>query len=206
MVVYFLLDYLSEGSLWYGVDTKEHILAVAQKLVQQRGFNGFSYADIAEEVGIRKASLHHHFATKTELGIALVEVYSARLDAELLRISALPAKADVKLAAYVAIFRSTLDAECMCLGGMLASEWLTLDAAMLPGLKRFFARNIEWLTEIVAEGKSQKIFVLAGTAADQSRVILATLQGALLIARASGDHEAFDRTAWLLLKDLTRKG
>ena len=188
------------------MDTKEHILLAAQKLVQQRGFNGFSYADIAEEVGIRKASLHHHFATKTELGIALIEVYSAQLDTELLRISALPAKADAKLAAYVAIFRGSLDAERMCLGGMLASEWLTLDATMLPGLKRFFARNIEWLTEVVAEGKSHKIFVLAGTAADHSRVLLAALQGALLIARATGDHEAFDRTAWLLIKGLTRKG
>lgn len=188
------------------MDTKEHILAVAQKLVQQRGFNGFSYADIAEEVGIRKASLHHHFATKIELGIALIEVYSAQLDAELLRISALPAKADAKLAAYAAIFRGTLDAECMCLGGMLASEWLTLDTTMLPGLKRFFARNIEWLAEVVAEGKSQKVFVWADAAADQSRVILATLQGALLISRATGDHEAFDRTALLLIKGLTRKG
>lgn len=188
------------------MDTKEHILSAAQKLVQQRGFNGFSYADIAEEVGIRKASLHHHFATKAELGIALIEGYSAQLDTELVRISALPAKADAKLAAYVAIFRGSLDAERMCLGGMLASEWLTLDATMLPGLKRFFARNIEWLTEVVAEGKSQKIFILAGTAADHSRVLLAALQGALLITRATGDHEAFDRTALLLIKGLTRKG
>ena len=187
------------------MDTKEHMLAVAQKLVQQRGFNGFSYADIAEEVGVRKASLHHHFATKTELGVALIETYSAQLDSELLRISTLPAKADAKLAAYVAIFRGALEAERMCLGGMLASEWLTLDTSMLPSLKSFFARNIEWLTEVVAEGKSQKIFVLAGTAADHSRVLLAALQGALLIARATGDHEAFDRTALLIIKGLTRK-
>jgi len=188
------------------MDTKEHILCVAQKLVQQRGFNGFSYADIAEEVGIRKASLHHHYATKTDLGIALIASYSAQLDEELMRISALPAKADAKLAAYIAIFRGSLDAERMCLCGMLATEWLTLDATMLPNLKQFFARNIEWLTKVLAEGKSQKIFVLTSTAADHARVFLAALQGALLIARATDGHEAFDRTAALLIASLTRKG
>ncbi|MDP2026901.1 TetR/AcrR family transcriptional regulator [Sulfuriferula sp.] len=42
-------------------------------MVQRRGFNDFSYADIANEVGIRKASLHHHFPTKTDLGLALID-------------------------------------------------------------------------------------------------------------------------------------
>lgn len=188
------------------MDTKELILSVAQKLVQQRGFNGFSYADIAEEVGIRKASLHHHYATKAELGVALLASYSTQLDDELQRISALPAKADVKLAAYAAIFRGSLDADRICMGGMLASDWLTLDTSMLPSLKRFFERNIEWLTEVLAEGKSQKLFVLNSAAADYARVLLASLQGALLVARATGDHETFDRTVSLLITTLTRKG
>lgn len=188
------------------MDTKAHILSVAQKLVQQRGFNGFSYADIAAEVGVRKASLHHHFATKAELGVALMESYSAQLDNELLRIGAMPGKADVKLKAYVAIFRGTLDAERMCMGGMLASEWLTLDVAMLPGLKRFFERNVEWLAEVLAEGRSQKVFVFPGAASDHARMLLSALQGALLIARATGDKGAFERTASLLVAGLTRKG
>ncbi len=188
------------------MDTKEHILSVAQKLVQQRGFNGFSYADIAEKVGIRKASLHHHYATKAELGIALLTSYSAQLDDELQRISALPVKADVKLAAYADIFRASLSAERMCMAGMLASEWLTLDTAMLPSLKRFFECNVEWLTEVLAEGKSQKLFFLSGSAADHARILLSALQGALLIARATGEHAAFDATTLLLLKSLTRKG
>lgn len=190
----------------WSMDTKEHILSVAQKLVQQRGFNGFSYADIADEVGIRKASLHHHYATKAELGVALLVSYSTQLDDELQRISAMAEKADVKLAAYAAIFRGALEADRICMGGMLASDWLTLDSSMLPSLKRFFERNIEWLTEVLAEGKSQKLFVLNSAAADYARVLLASLQGALLVARATGDHETFDRTVSLLITSLTRKG
>lgn len=188
------------------METREHILAVAQKLVQQRGFNGFSYADIAEEVGIRKASLHHHFSTKAELGVALMEDFTAQLDREFLRINAMPGKADAKLNAYIAIFRGTLIADRMCMGGMLASEWLTLDRNMLPSLKLFFEHNVEWLTEVISEGKAQKLFVLSEAASNHARLLFSSLEGALLIARVTGDKDAFDRTASLLITGLTRKG
>ena len=188
------------------MEMREHILASAQRLVQQRGFNGFSYADIADEVGIRKASLHHYFPTKTDLGLALIEVYSGQVDSELLRINGSSLQADAKLAAYAALYRGSLQADRMCLCGMLASESLTLDTAMLPSLKRFFARNTEWLTEVLAAGKSQQLFALSGTAADHARVLLSALQGAMLIARATGDNEAFDRTTSLLIAGLLRKG
>ncbi len=188
------------------MEIKDQILASAQRLVQTRGFNGFSYADIAKEVGIRKASLHHHFPTKTDLGVALVGVYTAMLDSALLSISASSAPADKKLAAYVGIFRSTLEAERVCLGGMLASEALTLDAAILPGLKRFFDRNTQWVTGILAEGKAKRIFVLSGTAANHAHMFVSALQGALILARATGDHKMFERTASILIASLRRKG
>lgn len=188
------------------MEMRDQILASAQRLVQQRGFNGFSYADIAEEVGIRKASLHHYFPTKTDLAQTLIEVYSAQLEAELLRISSESSTADAKLRAYAAVYRSTLQAERMCLGGMLATEALTLDPVLLPSLKHFFARNTEWLTEVLTAGKSQKRFALTGSAAEHARILLSALQGALMIARATGDHRAFDKTAALLISGLLRKG
>ncbi|MAI37157.1 TetR/AcrR family transcriptional regulator [Alteromonas sp.] len=188
------------------MEMRDQILTSAQRLVQQRGFNGFSYADIAVEVGIRKASLHHHFPTKTDLGLALIEVYSERLNSVLLNISGSSLTAVAKLNAYVALYRSSLEAERMCLGGMLASEALTLDATMLPSLKRFFNRNIEWLTEILTEGNLQQLFVLNSSATNHARMLLSALQGALLIARATGDREAFEQTASSLMTGLTRKG
>ena len=188
------------------MEMREQILASAQRLVQQRGFNGFSYADIADEVGIRKASLHHYFPSKTDLGMALIDSYTKQLDNELHRISGTYARSDAQLAAYIAIYRGALEADHMCLGGMFASEALTLDPAVLPSLKRFFNRNTEWLTEILAAGNSQQRFALTGTAADHARMLLSALQGALLIARATGDREAFDQTTSLLVSGLSRKG
>jgi TetR/AcrR family transcriptional regulator, transcriptional repressor for nem operon len=188
------------------MEMKDQILTSAQRLVQQRGFNGFSYADIAEEVGIRKASLHHHFATKTDLALALIEVYTTGLDAELKRISASHIQADKKLAAYISIYRGALEIERVCMGGMLASEALTLDVSLLPSLKHFFAINTDWLTEVLAEGKSQQIFVFDGSAANHARLFISTLQGALIIARATGERDAFEQTALLLISNLMRKG
>jgi len=135
-----------------------------------------------------------------------METYSEMLANELVRISGMPEKADKKLSNYIALFRGTLNAERMCMGGMLASEWQTLDSSILPSLKRFFEHNVEWLTEIIAEGKSQKIFLLADSASNHARLFLSALEGALLMARATGDKDAFDRTASLLLTSLMRKG
>lgn len=188
------------------MEMRTQILASAQRLVQTRGFNGFSYADIAKEVGIRKASVHHHFPTKTDLGMALVETYTAMLEDALLKINASSASADKKLAAYVDIYRNSLEAERACLGGMLASEVLTLDKAMLPGLKSFFARNTRWLTEIFTEGKAKKIFVLSNTSANYAHLFVSSLQGALILARATGDRKLFDQTSSLLMSSLLRKG
>ncbi len=188
------------------MDTKEHILSSAQRLVQQRGFNGFSYADVADEVGIRKASLHHHFASKVDLGVALVEAYAAQFDQALADIEQRSTTAADMLQAYVAIYRATLSSDRMCMCGMLATEALTLDAAMLPRLKRFFVRNTEWLTELLAEGRSQATFMFEGAAADHARAALSTLQGASLVCRSSGDMDAFDRTTAILVNSFLRKG
>lgn len=187
------------------MDMKERILTSAQRLVQQRGFNGFSYADVAQEVGIRKASLHHHFPSKADLGVALIQAYTAQLSCALADINGSKPTAHDKLAAYIDIYRTALSADCICLGGMLATEAMTLDDGMLPSLKRFFEFNIGWLTQVLAEG-SQKEFMLTNSPEHHARAILSALQGALLIARASGDHAGFEQTGELLIESLLRKG
>jgi TetR/AcrR family transcriptional repressor of nem operon len=188
------------------MDMRGQILAVAQRLVQLRGFNGFSYADISKEVGIRKASLHHHFPSKVDLGVALIESYEEQLEAALLGIDRVCSSADEKLVAYVGIYRHSLEAERMCLGGMLATEALTLDEVMLPSLRHFFLRNIRWLANTLGQGESQQLFVLSGKPDDQARMLVAALQGALLLARATGDRETFEQTSRVLINGLMRKG
>ena len=63
--------------------TPARILDIAERLVQIRGFNGFSYADVAAELQITTAALHYHFTGKPQLGLALIDRYAARFGAAL---------------------------------------------------------------------------------------------------------------------------
>src|SRR5829696_4218068 len=107
-------------------DTADRMLDLAERLVQTRGFNGFSYADIASALGVTKASLHYHFPTKAELGRRLIERYSEAFATALAAIEESGVDAREKLRAYVAIYASVLHNERMCLCGMLAADYATL--------------------------------------------------------------------------------
>src|SRR5271165_4875101 len=125
-------------------ETSDRILAIAERLAQTRGFNGFSYADIASELAITKASLHYHFATKATLGRALVARYSERFATALSEIDK-AAGAQKRIRRYMRLYESVLVADRMCLCGMLAAEYQTLPVAMRRALKRFFDANEAWL-------------------------------------------------------------
>lgn len=134
-----------------GTSTK--ILDVAERLVQVRGFNGFSYADVAAELGITKASLHYHFATKADLGEALIERYTESFGTALAVIGASPTGALAKLDAYAALYAEVLRADRMCLGGMLAAEFQTLPARMRTAVIAFFDQNEAWLEQVLRQGQ-----------------------------------------------------
>src|SRR5438552_9052482 len=105
-------------------DTRDEILDVAQRLIQARGFSGFSYADIATKVGIRKASIHHHFPTKGALGTKLMVRYRRVFGEALARIDAADVDARARLRHYAELFADVLrDGHRMCMCGMLAADF-----------------------------------------------------------------------------------
>ena len=110
--------------------TAERILDIAERLVQTRGFNSFSYADIATELGITKASLHYHFPGKAELGQALIARYAERFADALSRIDRDAADARTKLEAYAGLYADVLRGKRMCMCGVLAAEYQTLPKPM----------------------------------------------------------------------------
>ena len=107
-------------------DTGRRTLDIAERLVQTRGFNGFSYADIAQALNVTKASLHYHFPGKADLGASLIERYERKFLAALEGIDAQSKDAREKLRRYAAIYGSVLQHDRMCLCGMLAAEYGTL--------------------------------------------------------------------------------
>ncbi len=186
-----------------GGGTADRILDLAEQLAQTRGFNGFSYADISEALGITKASLHYHFRTKAELGRSLMERYRANFTAALEAIDATGVPAADKLEPYAKLYAQVLHGERMCLCGMLAAEYSTLAPPIQDEVRRFFDLNEAWLAGVLRAGREEGGLRFTGTPEEMARVLLGGLEGAMLVARSYGDPARFDEAARRLIADLT---
>ena len=181
------------------VDTATQILDVAERLVQRRGFNGFSYADVAAELHLTKAALHYHFAGKAELGEALIGRYSDRFAAALEALDARAGSAPAKLEGYAKLYLDVLRARRMCLCGMLAAEYQTLPQGMRDAVIHFFDANEAWLQRVVEQGKQEGSLHAAGSSKEIARAIVGGLEGAMLVARPYGDVKRFQAATTHLL-------
>ncbi|NEP18904.1 MAG: TetR/AcrR family transcriptional regulator [Leptolyngbya sp. SIO4C1] len=180
----------------------EQILAVAQRLAQERGYNAFSYADIAAEVGIRRAAIHYHFPSKSDLGQRLVSRYREAYRQCFQQIDRETTDPREKLKRYIQLDWEMLQAERMCLCGMLSAELKTLPDPITEEVRAFFAEHEQWLAGILQTGAESGVLRYAGTSAAAAQVLLAGLEGAMLIARSQGDQASFQVIAQQLLKGL----
>jgi TetR/AcrR family transcriptional repressor of nem operon len=180
-------------------NTASRILDVAERLVQVRGFNGFSYADIAAELHITKASLHYHFASKAELGEALISRYAARFADALARIDHEIVDTGAKLDAYVEVYADVLQRKRMCLCGILAAEYPTLPQPMRGAVTRFFDDNETWLTTVLERGRADGSLSFDEPPGEAANMLVSGLEGAMLVARPYGDVGRFRSAArWLV--------
>jgi len=182
--------------------TPERILDSAERLVQTRGFNNFSYADIASELGMTKASLHYHFSGKAELGYALISRYSERFSVALSRIEQDSSPVGEKLEAYANLYGDVLRGKRMCMCGILAAEYPTLPKPMRDAVRRFFDENQRWLAELLTQGRADRALAFEGDPSEVAQGIVSTLEGAMLVARSYGDVARFNTTARQLLTSL----
>lgn len=170
-------------------ETAEQILDLAETLIQTRGYSAFSYQDIADSLGIRKASIHYHFASKADLGIAVVDRYVARFGEALVAIAADQSQSSMAMLDFYvepyAGFAKTPDRICLC--GALSGEILALPAELRSRVDGFFRTHQEWLAGILKRGAARGEFTLAAPPAKVARFIFSALQGALLVKRTTGD-------------------
>jgi len=183
-------------------DTRARILDASERLVQVRGFNGFSYADVAAELALTKASLHYHFPSKAELGEALIARYAERFAQALAAIDANLTLPPAKLDSYASLYAEVLRQERMCLCGMLAAEYETLPSPIRDAVVAFLDDNESWLVLVLEQGREDGSLRFAGTAADTARSIVSGLEGALLVARPYGAIKRFETAAAQLLTSL----
>jgi TetR/AcrR family transcriptional repressor of nem operon len=180
--------------------TRIALLDLAQDLAQTRGFHGFSYQDLAIGVGIRTASIHHHFPTKADLGREVMARYRERFRDLLADIETGTTSGRRRLEEFAGLFRLTLrKGNRLCLCGMLATEFATLPPPMQREVKRFYEETENWLARILDEARAAKEFAYAGPSDPIARAFFAALEGAMIAARTFDDESRLSRAAqWFL--------
>lgn len=187
--------------------TYDDILRSARALLIEGGYNGFSYADIAKVVGIRNASIHHHFPTKSELVRTLVARYREEAEAGIAELERqVPAPAD-QLRAYIGYWEACItDASApFCVCALLAGQIPVLPEEIVLEVRAHFRALSAWLTSVLERGARQGDLHLTGTAKAEAEAFMASVHGAMLSARAYGDPGIFGVVTHPLLERLTNQ-
>jgi TetR/AcrR family transcriptional repressor of nem operon len=183
-------------------DTRAELLMQAETLVRGRGYAGFSYADLAAVVGIRKASIHHHFATKVDLGAALVAAYAARYAAALAAIRTAVPDGPGRLEAYGRLYLGGVEQGLGCLCAALAIEGDALPERLRHDIAAFFEGHLAWLEAVLRDGQADGSLRGGAAPAALARYVIATLEGALLMERLFASPASFAGTLAVLVDGL----
>jgi TetR/AcrR family transcriptional repressor of nem operon len=181
-------------------ETRDRILDSMQELIQTMGFNAVSYQDISEALGIRKASIHYHFPSKSDLGRAVVDRYQARLAGLMEKAENEPGRShgDVLSDYFKPFIQVAGSADKVCLCGALAGEFLSLPPDMREAVSSFFRQHENWLENLLEKGRSAGEFRFDASARDLSRLIFSALQGGLILRRSKGDADQLDNIILLV--------
>lgn len=168
-------------------DTKTRILDLAESLTQQKGFNGFSYLDLAAEVGIKTSSIHYHFKAKADLALALVERHREALAQVCQLFDQKMDTPEERLEATVTHFKNYIREEKICMCGMMAAEFESISPAVRKALALYFRDFQNWLAKQFSELGHPNPPVAA-------LQYVSALEGSLLLARLEGDASVVDRS------------
>jgi TetR/AcrR family transcriptional repressor of nem operon len=177
------------------MDTRAKILDSAQRLIQTRSFHGFSFQDIADEVGIRKPSLYHHFASKDEVAIAVLDRAADWVRGEMNQVES--KEPTERLAGYFDMYRIIHGKGArMCPGGSFAAMLDAVSSPVQATLHRFAKMHLDWLESVVRDGVARGQFKIGDQRPREvATQIVAGVQGALLVGRLTGDPHAIDAVA-----------
>lgn len=171
-------------------NTKRAIMDLAESFLQERGFNGFSYAHIAEALDVKNAAIHYHFRTKDDLACAVIQRYRDRFQLWINNSRIKNLSPQEKLDWFFSIYTNTrADNGKVCLAGSLETEFNSLPASLREQTESLTRELLTWLQATLQEGRDAGVFHFSGDPSGKAALILASLQGALQIARALGTEK-----------------
>lgn len=188
------------------INTADQILDCAQNLIIEMGYNGFSYADVAQRVAISKPSIHHHFPTKAQLALKVVQRYRSNIALMMEEGARHVTDPAEQLSGYVGYWSACIQdgTVSFCVCAMLASEQRTLPPDVVAEVAGHFTFLAGWLAAVLARGQASGQFVLQQAPAVEAQCFMALIHGGMLAARALNDGAAFATVAQAALARLTK--
>lgn len=183
-------------------ETKDKIVALADRLVRTKGFNAFSYKDISGPLEIKNAAVHYHFPAKADLGVEIVDQDITKFITQTTRWKNLPE--EEQLVKLTEVFRRHSKEGRICLMGSLAPDFDTLEPAMQAKVQEMGSGILSWLTNCLEAGRKKKRIHFKGAANTRALIIISNLQASLLLSRVMGPS-AFRDIAEQLMDDLCHK-
>jgi TetR/AcrR family transcriptional repressor of nem operon len=174
-------------------NTSEDILSTARALIVAGGYNGFSYADIAEVVGIRKASIHHHFPNKVDLVKSIVTQHRQTTADGIAHLQQVIPDPLAQLQAYVQYWEKCIAdlSAPFCVCALLAGELPILPGDVAAEVRAYFKFLSGWMASVLERGVAMGTIRLTRTPELEAEVFMATVHGAMLSARAYGNAAVF---------------
>lgn len=182
--------------------THDSLIELTDTLIQQNGYQGFSYADLAKTLGIRKASIHYHFQTKTDLGIAYCEYKKAGFLALEATLQQLPA-GKARLKGYMEAFLACADTGQMCGVYAMMSDCNLFEPPLQEAVNRLAQTDLRILTAVLLSGKESGELFFSAPAEDVAMIVASSIKGALMLNRIP-PHDACIRTMKALEQLLCR--
>lgn len=189
-------------------DTADRILDTAHALIAERGYAAFSYADISIVVKVSKATIHHHFPSKEELVIAVLRRHRQRLGESIAMLNQTATAPMDRLASYMKHWETCIrkKTEPICVAALLGAELPSLPADIAVEVRQHFLDLSRWLQQTLELGVKQKSIRLTQTASNEAELIMATVHGAMISARAYQSSKVFAQIVDATLQRLSAAG
>jgi TetR/AcrR family transcriptional repressor of nem operon len=174
-------------------ETAERILDAANTLLIDRGYSAFSYADIAETVKVRKASIHYHFPTKAGLVVAVLRRHRARISEGMKALDNQIENPLIRIRNYFKYWEGCIEGRTLsfCIGALLGAEMPSLPEEVQAEVRLHFSTLTEWFERTLKAGTKARALRLQGTVATEAQMLIAVLHGAMLSARATNNCDVF---------------
>jgi len=184
------------------MNTREQIIQLADNLIREKGYNAFSFYDISKSVGIKTASIHYHFPSKSDLGVAVIEQYIDNLHC--IRRDYDNKSPIENLEKLFSIYSTIKNENKVCLFGSLAPDFNTLDDKMQASLKTFSDVMINWVSNFLEKGRNSDVFQFEGSPRTKAIMIISNLLSAVLLSRLTSDKD-FETVKETINQELTKK-